>query len=201
MARRSAPGMTAYDIAVLAALNVGAADGPIDIEHIAVEAFRLAPDLFRWRHYDYPSAETTRVAIKNAPARYFISGNAGRSRMLSPEGLERARILSAARVPETEPVRDSPLLRRAATRELARLERHPAFRRWRDEGHDISSIDQHDLGDLLYCDPGARAEVFRERLDKAIAQAMRWNRAEMTDFLKECLGTLPERLAREGRER
>ena len=52
-------------VVLLALLLHGGATGHVDLEDIAVDAYRLAPTRFRWNRYDYPSLETTRQAFKH----------------------------------------------------------------------------------------------------------------------------------------
>jgi len=177
------------DYVMLALLRIGGAEHFVDIEHLAVEAYRLAPTLFRWRHYpEFPSVEVVRTALRHARDRsevqLYIAGDGGRSRMLTAAGLERARNFERSlQLSPTTP--EEGTLRRPVNRELLRMERHPGFAKWKSQG--IGAVNRHDLADLLACSPSSGREVFIRRLERVRTIAVDWGRAELAAFLKACL--------------
>ena len=69
--RRDRPDATLglIDYVLAALLRLGGEAGVVDLEDIAVEAYRLAPDRFRWRRHDFPNLELVRVTISDANKR------------------------------------------------------------------------------------------------------------------------------------
>jgi hypothetical protein len=189
---------TLIDYILVAMLNLGGDAAPVDMEDIAVEAMRMAPQRFRWRKYDYPSLEWVRVTFNDANkhgARMILRSGNRYERMLTAQGADRAREV-ASRLQTTPPDRTgSGVLRRQATAELARLEGHPAFRRWREDGW--GEIDAVDLADVARCTLSATLTEFQTRLLRLEAEAAKWERAELRTFLGESVKRLPELLEAE----
>ena len=182
---------TQVDFALIALLEAGGADQFVDIEDIAVAAFTLAPHLFCWRKYpQYPSAEATRQALRDVERRHgqlLVRGPGGRTRRFNAEGLRRATEARAAlmQLPEG---RGPEVLRRPATRDLSRMEGHPAVTKWRSRG--IEAVNRYDLADLLMCSPSADLNVFKDRLSSATAAAAQWGRDDLGRFLSDCIAQL-----------
>lgn len=196
--RSEAP--TLIDYILVAMLNLGGDAAPVDMEDIAVEAMRMAPQRFRWRKYDYPALEWVRVTFNDANkhgVRLILRSGSRYERMLTAQGAERAREV-ASRLQATPADRTgSGVLRRQATAELARLEAHPAFRRWRESGW--QEVDAVDLADIARCTLSAGRTEFQTRLLRLEAEAAKWERAELRTFLSEAVKRLPELLDAETR--
>jgi hypothetical protein len=190
---------TLVDYVLVALLNLGGDAGTVDIEDIAVEAMRLSPQRFRWRKYPYPSLEWVRVSLNNANnrgAQFVIRGSNRYERMLTAEGSRRAREL-AERLRATAPKRSSDeALRRRVNADLARLEGHPAFARWRASGW--SDIDAVDLADMARCSPSTALVEFNQRLLRLEAEAAKWEREDLRRFLREAAQRVPDLLERAG---
>lgn len=182
---------TQIDYALVALLEAGGADQFVDIEDIAVAAFRLAPHHFCWRKYpQYPSAEATRLALRDVEQRHgelLVRGPGGRTRRFNAEGLRRATEARAALI-QPPAARGREALRRPATRDLSRMEGHPAVTKWRSRG--IETVSRYDLADLLMCSPSAAPGVFKDRLSSATAAAAQWGRDDLGTFLSECIAHL-----------
>jgi len=170
----------------------------VDLEHVAVRAHELAPQMFRWRHYDFPDVEKVRIAFKDgerrANGRLAIKGDKGRARMLTAEGLERARLLEKSL--DRGASRDDAAMRRPINRDLVQMERHPGFLKWRSAG--LSAVDRYDLADMLACAPGSPRSVFVDRIERARTMATEWGREELAHFLKGCADGLDELLKDRG---
>jgi hypothetical protein len=187
------------DFVLLALLEAGGADAFVDIEDLAVSAYKLAPHLFRWRRYpQYPSAEFTRMALRHAEAdgqNLFVRGAGGRARRFTVEGVKRAREAQARlRTDDVGPRTPS----RPATRDLARMERHPALSKWRVSGVDQITLD--DLADLLLCSPSSSATIFEDRLNASSAAASGWDRPDLVEFLLSCIASLDTIISRGHRD-
>jgi hypothetical protein len=190
--RESRSEATLADYVLVALLQVGGAEKMVDLEHVAVAAHRLAPQMFRWRYYDLPDVAKVRTAFKDGDRRASgLRGDRGRARMLTAEGLERARLIEVRLAVETP--RDDGAMRRPINRELVNMERHPGFRKWQARG--LQAIDRYDLADMLACAPGSARLVFGERLERARTLATDWDREELARFLKDCSVNLDKLLA------
>jgi hypothetical protein len=186
LARDSRSEGTLADYVLLALLQVGGAEGMVDLEHVAVKAHRMMPNMFRWRYYDYPDVAKVRTAFKDGDRRgsnpLVLKGDRGRARMLTAEGLQRARKLERRLTPADG--RDDAALRRPINRDLVRMERHPGFLMWQHAG--IKDVDRYDLADMLECAPGSPRAVFLDRVERARTLATEWDRDELAAFLMEC---------------
>lgn len=184
------------DYALVALFRLGGDMSMVDLEDIAVDAYRLAPDRFRWRRHDYPNLELVRVVLSDAnKGDSHLVLRDGRGRMLTVEGTERAE--RAARLLEMMPAARGSTLRRKDLAELARMENHPAFAAWRRHG--VDGPDAVDLADLVRCSPSTPLPVFEERLRRTEAIAAGWHRDELARFLGEAADHLAQTLAKETR--
>lgn len=165
----------------------------VDLEHVAVEAYRIAPELFKWRLYDYPSVETIRMAFRHGNERsrepLVLAGDAGKKRMLTAAGVRRVREIQGQRAdhersetPSTAP--------RPISRELLRMEKHPALDRWRRGG--VQKVTLYDLADLLNFQPGSPRRVVEDRLRMTSGSAERWQRQELLRFIADVSAHLDE---------
>lgn len=172
-----------------ALFRLGGAEHMVDLEHVAVEAHRMAPELFQWRHYNFPSVETCRMAFRHANEHVseprWLSGGAGRERMLTAAGIRRVREFMKQRS-VLDPPND--VSSRPISRDLLRMEKHPAFQRWRTTGANALTI--YDIADLLNCQPGAGRSVIEDRIRMAGAAAERWKRTDLLRFLTEVTSSL-----------
>ncbi len=185
-------GPTLMDYALVALLRLGGDSSMVDIEDIAVESYRLAPRRFRWRRHDYPDHELVRVVLSDANKRGLNLVLVDRKgRMLSVDGVRRAtdvlHRLNLADAPDLDST-----LRRKSLADLARMEAHPAYLRWRLEG--IKSVDAVDLADLARCSSSAPFAVFIDRLRRSQAFAVEWKRDDLARFLSEAVEQLPTML-------
>jgi hypothetical protein len=173
------------DWVLVALLNLGGAAQFVDIEDLAMEAYRLAPQRFCWRRYAQPSLEAVRVAAKDAnhPGRIQVLGSRnGRERMLTALGAARAE--QVAEQMELHPPRpDQEALRRRATSDLARIEAHPAYQRWLTAGW--VEVDAIDLADIARCAISTDIPVFQARLLQLQAEAAHWEQPSLERFFQE----------------
>jgi hypothetical protein len=185
--------LTLVDYVLVALLNLGGDAAPVDVEDVAVEAMRLSPQRFRWRKYDYPSLEWVRVSLNDANnkgAQLVIRGSNRYERMLTAEGSRRARELSERLGAGAPTHASNEVLRRKANAELARLEGHPAFSTWREQGW--ARVDAIDLADLARCSLSTAPSEFQRRLLRLEAEAAAWGRDDLKRFLGEAAARLPD---------
>lgn len=196
MSRDTDLGLVDYTLAAL--LRLGGDSSTVDVEDVALEAYRLAPDRFRWRRHDLPNLELVRVILSDANkkgAHMVLRDDSRKCRMLSVEGERRARLaLHRLDAVDADEPRDG-TLRRQNLVEIARMESHPAYLRWRHVG--IDAIDAVDLADLARCSASTPLDVFADRLRRSQTAAAYWNRDELARFLGEAADHLPQMLAQE----
>jgi hypothetical protein len=190
--------LTAGDYALLALLRLGGASQDVDIEDIAIEAHRIAPNLFSWRrHPEVPSTEAVRISFRNLESahrsRYVISPR-GHERMLTAEGIRRAQEVAGMLGQRGESAASGDALRRPIHRDLVRMLNHPAYLNWKANGTD--QLDRLDLGDLVHVVSGSPSAAYSEALLRAQAQATDAGQAELVTFLGDCLLHLDDILAR-----
>jgi hypothetical protein len=146
------------DVIVLALAQASGATQVVDTEDVAVEAFRLAPEIFRWRKYaDQIDLDMVRVALRHAAEGEDprIAGSVKTGWNLTATGAEWVRqfgtwqpaggdILTTTK---STGVRRENL---AQKRECDRLRRHPALRKFErgdaltpNDARSIFRIDQY----------------------------------------------------------
>jgi hypothetical protein len=182
------------DYVLVALLRLGGDAGMVDLEDVALEAYALAPERFRWRRHEYPNLEFVRVVTSGsnkAAERLILRESYGR--MLTVEGAARARQVAAAIA--AAPAARNDTLRRKDLVELARMEGHPALAAWRSRG--VEGPDAVDLADLVRCSPSTPLPVFEVRLRRAQAIAAHWRRDELARFLGEVADHLAQTVAKE----
>lgn len=201
MPAEAGPGLKDWALAAL--LRLGGDRVMVDIEDIALEAYRLAPDRFRWRLHDYPNLELTRVVLSDVnkgPTPLVVRDESRRRRMLTIEGAVRAAEVVRA-IEEGSDIGDAvgrdDALRRQDNAEIARMESHPAYLRWRVAG--IDALDAVDIADLVRCPAATPEDVFAARLRERQVAAAYWNRVDLARFLGEAASRLPDILAEETR--
>lgn len=187
------------DYALAALLRLGGDTSMVDLEDVAIEAYRLAPDRFRWRRHNFPNLDLVRISLSDANkrgARLVLRDESGKGRMLSVEGARRAAEV-VHRIDAGHDAHGDDTLRRQDLAELARMEGHPAYNRWRQVG--IGAVDAVDLADIVRCSASTPVDVFCDRLRRGQAVAAHWNRDDLARFLGEAADHLPRRLAEEYR--
>lgn len=186
------------DYALAALLRLGGDNAFVDLEDVAVQAYKLAPERFRLRRHDYPNVELTRVVLSDANKRgqhLVVYDRTGRK--LTVEGARRAAdALNYIDAAGGSAPRDD-TLRRQDLAEIARMEGHPAFERWRLAG--MAAVDAVDLADLVRCAASTPVRLFVDRLRSNQAIAAQWHRDELALFLGEAADNLPRLIAEENR--
>lgn len=188
--------LSVLDYVLVALVRLGGDAVMVDVEDIAVEAYALAPERFRWRRHDFPNLEFVRVATSGSnkgSARLVL--REGPRRMLTVEGVARARDVMR-RIDAAPGVRDD-TLRRKDLADLARMESHPAFLAWHERG--VAGPDAVDLADPARCSVSTPLPVFADRLRRVQAIAAHWRREELARFLGEAADHLAITLAEETR--
>jgi hypothetical protein len=193
--RNSSLGLVDYALAAL--LRLGGDTTMVDLEDIAVEAYRLAPDRFRWRRHDFPNLELVRVVLSDANKRgaHLVLYDR-KGRRLTVEGVRRA-VDVLHRINAGAVAHPDDALRRKDLAEIARMEGHPAYEHWRQGG--MAAVDAVDLADLVRCAASTPVNLFVNRLRGSQAVAAHWNRDALASFLGEAADHLPRMIAEESR--
>jgi hypothetical protein len=193
MAFSSRLGLVDYSLAAL--LRLGGDTAFIDLEDVAVEAHRLAPDRFRWRRHDFPNLDLVRITLSDAnkgSARMVLYDRSGRK--LTVDGIHRAE-LALRTIDDGTATREDDTLRRQSLSEIARMESHPAYERWQQGG--MAAVDAVDLADLVRCAISTPIILFRDRLRGSQSEAAHWHRDSLARFLGEAADDLPRLIAEE----
>lgn len=199
-------------VVLLALLLQGGATGHVDLEEIAVEAYRLAPTRFRWNRYDYPSLETTRQAFKHWKDRkteeprvvehrqtYLLTGAGVKEAVDAARAILQRDISSADEaikyyrelgLAANDNSQDAVVSRtrttaRPSQAELRRMRAHKLFKLWQSGSE---SFEQWEIADLLNCLPNSSKRVWNERFSRLNAMAEFWQDDELIRFLTAIRG-------------
>jgi hypothetical protein len=205
-------GIANTDLVVLALLLCGGGERYIDLEHIAVMCFKLAPPQFRWTLYDYPSLDSAHHAVRNLIMRRpdllrKPKTQKSTERMLTAAGINHAihvgslylnkRLTTPAEVmrafsgfvngSEVEAEHQEKRAgrnsdARPAQQELRLVRKHDTFKEWK-RGTPLNEIEKWRFADLLKCLPDSPNSVWEERLQRLQAQAAWWQDNEISRFL------------------
>ena len=195
-------------VILLALLLQGGASQFIDIEDIAVAAYRLAPTRFRWNRYDYPSVEAARVAfkhwkdLKNEEPRfisdrlsYTLTALGVREAVQTSTALFGVRFESAdeaighyRRTTGASNPRDAKQVVSNGTRttarpsqsELRRVKAHKLYKLWQSGAEDF---ELWEIADLLNCLPDSSRRVWDDRFNRLNSMAAFWQDDDLGRFL------------------
>lgn len=198
------------DLLLLGFLLVGGAEQYVDIEHVAVRLFQVAPTQFRWRIYNFPSLEAVQRAVGGVHTKYgerLIRAPHRKSteRMLTVEGIDRAtevagRLLgrefktaqdvlahfSSANGSNglVDPMQDVPAqAKRPVQRTLQVIRRHHLFETWQAQ-RSLTNAKLWELADLLTCFPDSPESVWMERIESLKSQATLWQADDIGEFIR-----------------
>jgi hypothetical protein len=156
----------------------------LDIEEIAVEAWRKAPDLFGMRRYpEYPRLDAAYYPLKNQKARGLVSGGNRSGWMLTEAGFN----LVSSRLDDFRgqvPVKSSQTVdpRGEASKEFGRIARTTAYRKFR-RGR-VGEVTDTELADVLRTTLTSPLEVRQERLQGLFNLSRQFGRTDIAEFLR-----------------
>ncbi len=160
--------------------QLGGATKFVDIEEVAVAAFKLAPDRFGWRtKKEYPSWERVRIAFvhanqneqKRTGGALVIQSKEGTAWKLSALGVEFVRENAARTEKATGRRRPASSAASASGRRVKEIRRHSAFSRF-THGTPVAEIERFELADLLMCPPDSSMVAVERKVDAARAAAV-----------------------------
>ena len=172
--------------------RLGGAERFVDIEEVALEAFKLAPDRFGWRtRRDLPSWERVRTAFvhANQEARsrgigpVLFSNQEGEGWRLTAQGVKYARE-NTWKV-QAAPTEGRPMRRGGASVSRVRqIRNHPAFSRFM-HGTPVAEIERYQLAEVLLCPPDSPVAAVIRKVATAEAAAADVGDKEVQRFLGE----------------
>jgi hypothetical protein len=176
---------TSIDIALATLHRLGGATRYVDIEELTIEAYRVGPQLFRWRtRREYPSPEKVRMALVHANERraepLVVSNAKGLAWRLTSAGVA---YVDAAKV-GTGSRRSSSSLSSPSARRVREIRRHPAYVKFA-QGTPVADIERYQLADLLLCPPDSSAVAVMRKADAARAAALDIDDKDIERFLGE----------------
>lgn len=188
-------------VVALTALSVlGGAERLVDIEEVALMAFKMAPERFGWRtRRDLPSWERVRTSFVHAnqsERRHhrppLVSSNTdGESWRLTAEGV----VFVQRNANKIQSLQGSgPRTRRTgkSAERTREIRRHPVFCAFA-RGTPVEDIQRYQLADLLLCPPDSSVEGAHRKVNAAKAAAVDAGDQEVATFLErveEKLGEL-----------
>jgi hypothetical protein len=172
------------DLVPFSLYELGGVGEFIDVEHVFVKCWELAPERFGWRLYRHPNYKTLSKALRDFEGKYpthLLKTPDGLGRQLSAEGLEWLR----ERMPELEATLGAPGSNPPTRRPVQRLLNDLAESALVHEFLDGTSpvLQKHQVADLLLCSPDSAPSVFRERLESYRAAALEGGRPDLLEFL------------------
>jgi|FLYL01.1.fsa_nt_gi hypothetical protein len=164
--------------------ELGGTSRMLDIEEIAVEAWKRAPDLFGMRHFrEHPRLDAAYYPLKNQKARGLVTGGNRRGWMLTEAGFN----LVASRVDEfrrtAEAIRErQPDARGEIAREFARIQRTDAFTKFRaGRAGDISESEAVEALRVTLTSP---KEVRQQRKEMLLNLCRQFGRPDIAEFIR-----------------
>jgi len=188
------------EIALFALHKLGGAVRKVHTEHIAWEAYQLAPDRFSWRLSEYrergfPDKTAVRYALEQAKKKdggELVSGRAGgdvggselEGWGFTPRGVEwilqnEIRISIALKEDTVD------LHPRDVKRFLAKIKKEYAYILYIKD-KTLDSVTPYMFTDLLGCTPDASPEIINKKYNRIKAMATLVGDNEITEFLDRC---------------
>jgi hypothetical protein len=193
------------DISLFALVRLGGTTKKIHTEHIAWEAYQLAPERFSWRlpefrDQGFPDKTPVRFALEQAKKKshgYLVKGRAGGDAsgqesegwILTAKGVEWIK-LNESRIKEALKLKKSKLRPREASRFLKKIKKEMAFRRYLQEGN-LDNVSIYMITDMLGCSPDAPKGMISEKFERYFNTAQLSGEKAVISFLDECSKKFP----------
>lgn len=161
----------------------------VDVEDIFQECWKIAPERFGWRKYEYPNYKTLSKALRDFEGNYpnlLLKTKDGLMRQLSAEGVRwiEGRLPLYNKLLERREA--MPPTRMRTQRLLNEVRDHKLFTMY--SRGDRDRYPKHEVADLLTCSPDSPVSTWNQRigtLRSAAAVSKRSDLAEFFDFLLE----------------
>ena len=182
-------------IAVYALSLLGGAHQKVHTEDVALKCLEIAPDRFKWEHYDYPDKELVRKALFHASEKKNGSLVIGRSGIeqrgksrdgwqVTPAGAAWLRHHESALQAVTGS-KPSTIRKREAESFLKKMRQEQAYQIFFTKGN-LEEVSSYMFTDFLNCSPDAPVETIRTKFRRILAMAELVNDQEILSFLKSC---------------
>lgn len=180
-------------ILALATLDgLGGATKFVDIEQVAEEAYKVAPDRFGWRTKKYPSWERVRTAFvhanqneqKRGAQPLVMSNTDGSAWKLTAEGVSFVRENAHKAEAATGRKRAAVSPASPSGRRVREIRKHPTFQKFM-HGAAVADIERYELADMLICPPDSSASFVKRKVDSALAAARDVEDKDVARFLGE----------------
>jgi hypothetical protein len=162
--------------------RLGGSTQRLDTEHIAVEAWRIAPQRFAWQNYpDYPNLDTARVALSDAKkAKYgsLVDGNNKSGWLLTSNGLAWAR---GSEINHSQSTATHSLLRQEHYKALENVKKSAYYLDWQ-KGR--AKIDFSRAADSLDLTADVPRGIVHQRLSALRNGAELVGESELGEFLR-----------------
>lgn len=163
----------------------------VDIELLAEQAYKIAPDRFGWRR-KYPYWERVRMAFVHANENeqrrgeqpLVISNTDGSGWKLTSEGVAFVRNNATKAESVTGRKRASASAASPSGRRVREIKKHAAYGKFA-HGTAVADIERYELADLLICPPDSSAAVVMRKVDAARAAATDVDDKDVLRFLGE----------------
>ena len=143
------------DLVVYALYQLGGGEHKIDMEDVALECFRIAPERFSWKkHPEFPSIKPAEDSLYDASRPKNGSLVRGRARdgwwMLTPAGVDHAKALLPRLTQRAIGELRSSSDRQEMQKYFRELEAHPAFRKYTADGS-CDAVKPYEFTEFLKC--------------------------------------------------
>lgn len=191
------------ELVVYALYLLGGDSNSVHTEDIAIKCFELLPSSFSWVKYpQFPDKDIVRVALTDARKESYgglVEGRSGQKRgqsaktqrdpvedgwMLTTTGIHWVRENRAEldRVVGSGQVKEH---RQRLLKQLKRIRDHALFGYYTDNPTGFSAPIGA-IADLLRCRVDAEPDVWRERFEKILRQAVAAGQDDVRDFIAKC---------------
>lgn len=192
--------LTNADVALYALYKLGGVTKKVHTEHIAWEAFQLAPERFSWRLPEFrvrgfPDKTPVRHALEQTKKKAYgalVTGRAGGDAggkesegwIFTPKGADwitrnELRIAQALRS-------ESPAIHpREARRFLSKTKKDISYVYFQKDGN-LDRVSPYMFTDMLGCTPDASREIISRKFDRVLSAATLVGDRTVIDFLTNC---------------
>lgn len=187
--------LTNMHIAVYAVSLLGGSHQKVHTEHVANKCLEVAPDRFKWEHFNYPDKELVRKALFHASEKKngaLVIGRSGieqrgKSRdgwQLTPAGARWLREHELAlRIVTGSQSKGIP--KREAERLVKQIRQQEAFQRFSKKGN-LAEVSPYMFTDMLNCSPDASIEIIGKKFNRLFSNALLVNDDSIIQFLRAC---------------
>lgn len=179
--------ITNSDLFLFALYRLGGAGQYVDVEDVFIEMWKMAPERFSWRKYEYPHYKIAHDALSDItkPRKHqsdlLLRGADGLSRQLTAKGVTWVEHRLYLLTPFARGEVQAPPDRRPSQKSVVYLERDPKVQSFLN-GEQVT-LELHEAAVLLRCAPDSPTSAWRERWETARSAAIDSHRGGLVRFL------------------